>query len=237
MPSFPSIRVELCWGGVPGSPSLPGSVSCPCYQTAAVGNTLLNSQLLYSSPSQIPALFSPGLFLLKISRTGGSQKQPQKKKKNEILVDAEIGISVSWVVRGRNKTWMQMSFSHRPWETCSLLPSEIHIFIPAISVLFPQTALNHCQCSAPAGVCERSISQWGVGGWLCIWLYISRSFNISTALTPHVLASPSCPLERDCLADSPKTKCAKWTWQIPGWLHMARSNLHVPGIPQLPSPY
>ena len=183
--------------------------------------------------------FSPGPFFLKISRTGGSQNQPQKKKKKKkgILVDAEIGISVSWVVQGRNKTWMQMSFIHRPWETCSLLPSEIHIFIPAISVLSPQTALNHCQCSAPAGVCERSISQWGAGGWLCIWLYISRSFNISTALTPHVLASPSCPLERDCLADSPKTKCAKWTWQIPGWLHMARPNLHVPGISQLLSPY
>ena len=77
--------------------------------------TLLNSQLLYSSPSQIHALFFfPGPFLLKISRTGGSQNQPQKKKKNGILVDAEIGISVSWVVQGRNKTWMQMSFIHRP---------------------------------------------------------------------------------------------------------------------------
>ena len=186
-------------------------------------------------PKSLP--FFPQDFFFLRSLAQEDHKTNLKKKKNGILVDAEIGISVSWVVRGRNKTWMQMSFSHRPWETCSLLPSEIHIFIPAISVLFPQTALNHCQCSAPAGVCERSISQWGVGGWLCIWLYISRSFNISTALTPHVLASPSCPLERDCLADSPKTKCAKWTWQIPGWLHMARSDLHVPGIPQLPSPY
>ena len=30
------------------------------------------------------------------------------------LVSAEIGISVSWVVQGRNKTWMQMNFIHRP---------------------------------------------------------------------------------------------------------------------------
>lgn len=80
----------------------------------------------------------------------------------------------------------------------------------------------------------------GGGGWedgYASGFYISISFNISTALSPHVLCLSLLPPERDCLADSPKRKCAKWTWQIPGWLHMARSELDVTGIPKLLSPY
>ena len=77
--------------------------------------TLLNSQLLYSSPSQIHALFfSQDLFFLRSLAQEDHKTNLKKKKKNGILVDAEIGISVSWVVQGRNKTWMQMSFIHRP---------------------------------------------------------------------------------------------------------------------------
>lgn len=52
------------------------------------------------------------LFVLKIYHTQGSQKQPHTQK-NGILVDAKIGVSVSWVVQSRNKTLMQMWFIYR----------------------------------------------------------------------------------------------------------------------------
>lgn len=155
-------------------------------------------------------------------------------------MNAKIGVSVSWVVQSKNKTLMQMWFIHWQWETCLLLLPEIHIFIPAISVPLPKQPYIIVSASAPAWVYEERAywwRGWGEGGGCTSGFYISISFNISTARSPCVLCLSLLPPERDCLADSPKRGCAKWTWQIPGWLHMARPELHVPGIPKLLSPY
>lgn len=148
------------------------------------------------------------------------------------LVHLSLGL-----FRAEIRHWCKCGSSSDYEKTCLLLLPEIHIFIPAISVLFPKQPWIIVSASAPAWVYEKRVYQRGTGGWLHIWLYISIRFNISTALSPHVLCLSFLPPERDCLADSPKRNSAKWTWQIPGWLHMARPELHVPGIPRLLSPY
>lgn len=182
-------------------------------------------------PPQIPAFFSL-LLVLQISHTWGSQNHPQKYSTH---VDAEIGVSISWVFQGRNKTLMQMWFIYRQWETC-LLTSFWNTYIhTSYFSSFPHTALNHCQCSAPAWVYEKSASGGGGSDYASGFTSAVASM-FQQPFLPMFLPLPPAP-ECDCLADSPKRKCAKWTWQIPGWLHMARPELHVPGIPKLLSPY
>lgn len=117
----------------------------PCWEVYPA--LAVRPQLWVALPSTAPSLIllPPNLclvltlflFLRSIAHKDHKTNH-QKKKKNGVLVDAKIGVSVSWVVQGRNKTLMQKRFTTDSEKTCLLLLPEIHIFIPAISVLFPK---------------------------------------------------------------------------------------------------
>lgn len=85
------------------------SVCGTCCQKAAVGNALLHSSFLYSPfPKSLPFLTTFSSYHPSPMRI----TKPTTHTKNGILMNAKIGVSVSWVVQSKNKTLMQMWFIH-----------------------------------------------------------------------------------------------------------------------------
>lgn len=126
---------------------------------------------------------------------------------------------------GRNKTWMQMSFIQSNYEKRAHYFLLKYIYSYQLFQFFPPNSPKSLSVfSSSRGLWEGVFPSGGGRVIMHLALHQQELQYFNSPDFPCA-CSPPAPLNVIAWLTPQRAKCAKWTWQIPGWLHMARPDL------------